>query len=127
MKLTLRMVAIGSFYCISSVFGISQGTANAIPSERIAGSYVCLNNPAPECRNPVRQTTPTFACINNANPECRNPPRFRTRLEAGAWSCRANQNVKCDQGIRYSVEDRDTWEGHFDRAISPTTPDRSQP
>jgi hypothetical protein len=88
--------------------------AYADPSQRIAESYVCLNNPASECRNPKRQITPAFACINNFNPECHNPQRPRIVLEPTAWSCRMNQNVICNNTIRYSVENRENWEAHFE-------------
>ncbi len=88
--------------------------AQADPSQRIAGSYVCLNNPAPECRNPKRKITPAFACINNPNPACHNPLRPRIELTPGAWSCQMNQNVNCNNTIRYSVENRESWEADFD-------------
>jgi hypothetical protein len=93
--------------------------AYADPSQRIAGSYVCLNNPTPECRNPQRQITPAFACINNFNPECHNSRRPRIMLEPTAWSCRMNQNVNCNNTIRYSVENRETWKNHFELELRP--------
>jgi hypothetical protein len=113
MRLLLRM-AIASVLCLWS------GAAQADPSQRIAGSYVCLNNPAPECRNPQRQITPAFACINNPNPECHHPLRPRAELEPNTWSCQMNQNVNCDNTIRYSVENREAWETHFAVRPNPT-------
>jgi hypothetical protein len=107
MQLLLRMG-------ITSILLSWSGSAQADPSQRIAGSYVCLNNSAPECRNPERQITPAFACINNPNPECHHPPRPRIELKPKAWSCRMNQNVNCDNTIRYSVENRRDWEAHFE-------------
>jgi hypothetical protein len=97
------------------------GAAIANPSERIAGSYVCLNNPAPECRNGARVITPGFACINNPDPACRNPPRPQGELSPGSWQCRSNQNVKCGNPVRYSVEDLENWAEYFERG------DRLQP
>jgi len=99
---------------MTSILLLWSGAAGAEPSQRIRGSYVCLNNPAPECRNPERQITPAFACINNSNPECHNPLRPRINLEPEAWSCRMNQNVNCNNTIRYSVENRRSWVDHFE-------------
>jgi hypothetical protein len=92
----------------------AMGQAQEAPNQRIFGHYVCLNNPAPECRNPKRRITPGFACINNPNPECRHLPRPRTELRPGTWSCLANQNINCGNRIRYSVEDLEEWAGHFE-------------
>jgi hypothetical protein len=94
--------------------GSATGQAQEAPNQRILGNYVCLNNPAPECRNPERRITPVFACINNPNPECRHPPRPRTELRPGTWSCRMNQNVNCGNTIRYSVENLEEWAEHFE-------------
>lgn len=99
---------------IASVFLSWSWAAQADSNQRIRGSYVCLNNPAPECRNPARQTTPAFACINSPNPECHNPLRPRIELEPSAWSCRMNQNVNCNNTIRYSVENRENWKDRFE-------------
>lgn len=107
MRLLLTMI-------ITSVLMSWSDAVQANPNHRIAGSYVCLNNPAPECRNPKREITPAFACINNPNPECHNPPRPRTELKPGAWSCQMNQNVNCNNTIRYSVENRESWITHFE-------------
>lgn len=99
---------------MTSVLLLWMESTRADPSQRIVGSYVCLNNPAPECRNPERQITPTYACINNSNPECHNPLRPRIDLNPGGWSCQMNQNVNCNNRIRYSVENRGSWEGYFE-------------
>lgn len=107
MQLLLRMG-------MTSVVLSWSWAAQADSSQRIAGSYVCLNNPAPECRNPERQITPAFACVNSFNPECHNPLRPRIELKPRAWSCRMNQNVNCNNTIRYSVENRRSWEDHFE-------------
>lgn len=107
MQLLLRMGMI-------SILLSWSWAVRADPSERIAGSYVCLNNQAPECRNPERQITPAFACINNPNPECHHSLRPRIDLEPMAWSCRMNQNVNCNNTIRYSVENRGSWEDYFE-------------
>jgi hypothetical protein len=113
---------------IASALLIPTWAAQANPSERILGSYVCLNNPAPECRNSERHITPTFACINNPNPICRHPPRPRVELKPGTWHCRMNQNVECDNAIRYSVEDRESWIENFSlpRATSSKLQSRSR-
>jgi hypothetical protein len=99
---------------MTSILLLWSGAAKAEANQRIVGSYVCLNNPAPECRNPERQITPTFACINNFNPECHNPLRPRIELERGNWSCLMNQNVNCNNTIRYSVENRRNWSNYFE-------------
>ncbi|NJR39955.1 MAG: hypothetical protein HC781_15455 [Leptolyngbyaceae cyanobacterium CSU_1_4] len=90
-----------------------SGASEANSSQRIPGNYVCLNNPAPECRNPERQITAPFACLNNPRAECQNPPRPKIDLEPRAWSCRMNQNVNCNNTIRYSVENRENWAEYF--------------
>jgi hypothetical protein len=108
------------FILIIGVLLIPSWAAQANPSERISGSYVCLNNPAPECRNGSRQTTPTFACLNNPNPACRNPSRPQAELKPGSWQCRMNQNVECENPIRYSVEDRERWVDHFEGRSQPS-------
>ncbi|MBW4517342.1 MAG: hypothetical protein KME11_19220 [Timaviella obliquedivisa GSE-PSE-MK23-08B] len=95
--------------------------SEANSSQRIPGNYVCLNNPAPECRNPERRVTPTFACINSSNPECHNPLRPKIELEPRAWSCQMNQNVNCNNTIRYSVEDRESWVEYFEPRLDETT------
>jgi hypothetical protein len=108
------VLGIGSIGLISGNLIAEKGLAQEAPNQRIAGSYVCLNNPAPECRNPERRMSPGFACRNNPNPECRNPPRPRTELKPGSWSCLMNQNVVCDNTIRYSVENREAWARSFE-------------
>ncbi len=113
MRLFLRMAIV-------IIFLPWSGAAQANSSQRVAGSYVCLNNPTPECRNPERQVTPAFACINNPNPECHHSPRPRTELEPKTWSCQMNQNVTCNNTIRYSVENREIWENNFEGYLSPT-------
>jgi hypothetical protein len=114
----MRFIGLG-MWSLLVWCGVAQA---AEPNQRIPGSYVCLNNPAPECRNPDRQITPAFACINNPSPECRNPPRPRTELKPKSWSCLMNQNVNCNNTIRYSVENQDIWERLFES--SPTTEER---
>jgi hypothetical protein len=103
------VLSVGSIMLIAG-----NGLAQEAPNQRIAGNYVCLNNPAPECRNPQRRISPGFACLNNPNPECRHPPRPRTELKPGSWSCLMNQNVVCNNTIRYSVENREAWAEHFE-------------
>jgi hypothetical protein len=105
-------------FIFCGVLLLPMGAAVANPSERIAGNYVCLNNPAPECRNVERIVTPGFACINNPDPACRNPPRPQGELVPGSWQCRSNQNVKCGNPVRYSVEDQENWAEHFERSGS---------
>jgi hypothetical protein len=109
----MRLALVMGMTSLLFISGDAVGTAQEAPNQRIAGSYVCLYNPAPECRNPERRITPGFACINNPIPECRHPPRPRTELKPGTWSCLMNQNVNCGNRIRYSVENREAWANRF--------------
>lgn len=89
--------------------------ASAEPSDRVPGTYVCLNSLDPACENPERDLEPnSFACLNNPNPECENPERYSSDVEEGGTVCVNNQNVFCGNAVRFSVQDPEAWPTYFE-------------
>jgi hypothetical protein len=78
------------------------------------GSFACENNPNPACENPERNVSADWGSENNPGPEYSEPPRLEGPLEPGSWACANNQNVvSCENPIRYTVEDPETWSERF--------------
>lgn len=91
---------------------VPTGTSVEPPPE--PGSFACENNPNPVCENPKRNVSESWASENNPGPEYSEPPRLRVPLEPGSWACANNQNVaSCENPIRYTVTDPETWPERF--------------
>lgn len=39
--------------------------------------------------------------------------RVAGELETGSWACENNQNVVCENPVRYTVEDSEAWQNMF--------------
>lgn len=89
-------------------------------SSMVPRSFACINNPNPVCENVERDiSSEDWLCSNNPGPDCAAPPRVEEDLETGSWTCVNNQNVAvCENPIRYTVEDPDTWADRFSSAPS---------
>jgi hypothetical protein len=91
---------------------VPTGTSVEPPPE--PGSFACDNNPNPVCENPERNVSEGWASENNPGPEHSEPPRLSVPLEPGSWACDNNQNAaSCENPIRYTVEDPETWPERF--------------
>jgi hypothetical protein len=111
---SMRLI-IGTVSLICGLIIPSTATSAQESSARIHGYFVCLNNPAPECRNPDRQISGDFVCLNNPGPACNSPQPPDRSLEPGSYDCLMNQNTACQNPRRYSVEQPEVWENAFGR------------
>lgn len=109
--LLATVVAIG-FHVAGSA---SAQNASTIPAvELIPGTWVCLNNGNPDCKNPPNGTqfaqgkpVGAWTCTNNGNESCGNPPNAydisKGKLEPGNWNCINNSNAVCGNPTRFNV------------------------
>jgi len=92
--LIATVVAIG-FHVSGSA---SAQNASTIPSvELIAGTWVCLNNGNPVCKNPPIVAQPRQDSSPNAYDNSGG------KLEKGNWNCINNGNSVCDNPPRFNV------------------------
>jgi hypothetical protein len=92
--LLATVVAIG-FHIVGSAS--AQSTSTIPEVELIPGTWVCLNNGNPDCKNPPIATQP----LKDNSPNAYDISKGK--LEPGNWNCINNGNAVCGNPTRFNV------------------------